>query len=67
MQVAPAALARKIGVVRGGDEADGLGGAREHVAHVVGERLQLVCAELDFVVDHVVVRGARRALQTAMG
>jgi len=34
--------AHQISIVRGRADADGLGGAPVHVAHVVGEALQLV-------------------------
>ncbi len=64
MDVAPAALAREIGVIRGRDEADRLGRPREHVADVVRHALQLVRTNTDLVVHDVVVRRARRALKS---
>ena len=63
MNVAPPALAREVRVVRGGDEADRFGRAREQVADVIREALQLVRADADLVVDDVIMCRAGRALQ----
>lgn len=57
VQVAPSALTREIGIVRRRYETDRPGGARIQVARHVDALLNLVRAELTFVVHHRVVRG----------
>ena len=66
VDVRAAALARKIRIVRGRDEAHSLGRASKEVARSVGERLQLVRLEANVVVYDVVVRRARGSLESAV-
>lgn len=66
VQVAPAALAREVGVVCRRDEAHSLRGAGEHVADVVRECLQFVRLELYLIMHDVVVRRPRGTLQATV-
>ena len=64
MYVASTTLAREVSIERGAHEADRLRGAREQVADVVRQPLQLVRSEPDLVVHNIVVRRTGRTLQT---
>lgn len=66
MEIATAALAGQVGVVRRRHQAHGLCRAREHEADGVGQVLELVSLEANVVMDNVVMGGAGRALQSAM-
>ena len=58
-EIAAAALAEFVGIVRGWAVGDGFGGALVEVGEVVGDLLQLVGFELHVVVDYDVVGWSR--------
>ena len=62
VQVAPAALASQVGIVRRGYQTDRPGGARIEVARRVDALLHLVRAQLAFVIHNRVMRGLHVAL-----
>ena len=66
MQVRTPAFACKISIVRWSGERDSFSGTSEHVRDRVGEGLELVRHESDFVVDDIVVCGTDCALKTVV-
>ena len=63
VQIVAPALARDVGVVRGGDEPNRLGRARIQVARRVRPLLDRVCVKSVLIVDHNVVRWFHMTLQ----
>ena len=66
IQIAPAALAREIGVISRRNQADRLGRPRIHITGGIDPLLNLVCTKSAFVIHNRVVRGFHVALQTCV-
>jgi hypothetical protein len=66
VQVAPASLAGKVGIISGGDEADSFGGASKHITDRVGQNLKFIGFEANLIMDNVVMGGTSRALKSSM-
>jgi hypothetical protein len=66
VDVTSPSLARQVCIVRWGDQTYCLGGAREHVTDRIRERLQHICREPDFVMNHIVVGRSSGSLKPAM-
>lgn len=66
VQIGTPTLARKISVVRRGSERDGFCRTSEHVGDGMGESLEPVRIEPDFIVNDVIVGRANGALETVM-
>ena len=67
VQVTAPSLTSEICIISRGNQADGFGGASEHVADGIGERLELVSHEADFVMDNIVMGRSSGTLQTTVG
>ena len=63
-QVVAGAEGHETGVVGWRGDGDGAGAAHIGVAQLVGEDLQLIRGEAVVVPQHIVVRGAARALSS---
>ena len=66
MQVRTSALAGKVSIIRGGGERYRFGSTSKHIRDGVGESLELVRLEPDFIVNDIIVSGADCALETVV-